>query len=170
VAGLAAMRMIGPVGSYRELGVQDHLCWVHGDRRDYRPRLSDFFRDGLERGLRVAYLGSEEAARRNRNRISHAVPIGTQHLHAALPLAAEDIAPRVRRPAAVMALLTGPASWQRDITTGSGRAWPLTPCGRVGVRASLPGTPARRASRCVILVPGRASTGLGCRGGIGRIG
>jgi hypothetical protein len=55
------MRMIGPVGSYRELGVQDHLCWVHGDRRDYRPRLSDFFRDGLERGLRVAYLGSEDA-------------------------------------------------------------------------------------------------------------
>ena len=53
--------MIGPVGSYRELGVQDHLCWVHGDRRDYRPRLSDFFRDGLERGLRVAYLGSEDA-------------------------------------------------------------------------------------------------------------
>jgi anti-anti-sigma regulatory factor len=55
------MRMIGPVGSYRELGVQDHLCWVHGDRGDYRPRLSDFFRDGLERGLRVAYLGSEDA-------------------------------------------------------------------------------------------------------------
>jgi anti-anti-sigma regulatory factor len=61
VAGLATMRMIGPVGSYRELGVQDHLCWVHGDRRDYRPRLSDFFRDGLERGLRVAHLGSEDA-------------------------------------------------------------------------------------------------------------
>ena len=52
--------MIGPVGSYRELGVQDHVCWVHGDRRDYRPRLSDFFRDGLERGLRVVYLGSED--------------------------------------------------------------------------------------------------------------
>jgi anti-anti-sigma regulatory factor len=55
------MRMIGPVGSYRELGVQDHLCWVHGDRRDYRPGLSEFFRDGLGRGLRVAYLGSEDA-------------------------------------------------------------------------------------------------------------
>ena len=53
--------MIGPVGSYRELGVQDHFCWVHGDRRDYRPRLSEFFREGLERGLRVAYLGSEDA-------------------------------------------------------------------------------------------------------------
>ena len=55
------MRMIGPVGSYGELGVQDHLCWVHGDRWDYRPRLSEFFREGLERGLRVAYLGSEDA-------------------------------------------------------------------------------------------------------------
>jgi anti-anti-sigma regulatory factor len=61
VAGLAAMRMIGPVGPYHELGVQDHLCWVHGDRRDYRARLGDFFRDGLERGLRVMYLGSEDA-------------------------------------------------------------------------------------------------------------
>ena len=55
------MRMIGPLGSYRELGVQDHLCSVHCDPRDYRPRLSDFFSDGLERGLRVAYLGSEDA-------------------------------------------------------------------------------------------------------------
>jgi hypothetical protein len=52
------MRMIGPVGSCRELGVQDHLCWVHSDRGDYRPRLGEFFRDGIERGLRVAYLGS----------------------------------------------------------------------------------------------------------------
>jgi anti-anti-sigma regulatory factor len=53
--------MIGPVGSYRELGLQDHVCWVHGDRGDYRPRLGEFFRDGLERGLRVAYLGSGDA-------------------------------------------------------------------------------------------------------------
>jgi len=60
-AGLATMRMIGPVGSYRELGLQDHVCWVHGDRGDYRPRLGEFFRDGLKRGLRVAYLGSGDA-------------------------------------------------------------------------------------------------------------
>jgi len=65
-----------------------------------------------------------KAARRYDNRISHAVPIGTQHLHAALPLAAEDIAPRVHQPATVMALLTGPASWQRDITTGYARPRP----------------------------------------------
>jgi hypothetical protein len=51
VAGLAAMRMIGPVGSYRELGVQDHLCWVHGDRRDYRPGLSDFSATGWNEGF-----------------------------------------------------------------------------------------------------------------------
>jgi anti-anti-sigma regulatory factor len=53
--------MIGPVGSYRGLGLQDHLCWVHGDRGDYRPRLTEFFLDGLERGLRVAYLGPGNA-------------------------------------------------------------------------------------------------------------
>jgi anti-anti-sigma regulatory factor len=55
------MRVIGPVGSYREWGLQDHLCWVHGDPSDYRPRLGEFFREGLERGLRVAYLGSGNA-------------------------------------------------------------------------------------------------------------
>ena len=42
--GLAAMRMTGPVDSSRELGLQDHLCWVHGDPWDYRPRLSEFVR------------------------------------------------------------------------------------------------------------------------------
>jgi anti-anti-sigma regulatory factor len=61
VAGLVAMRMIGPVESYRGFGPQDHLCWVHGDRSDYRPRLTEFFREGLERGLRVAYLGPGNA-------------------------------------------------------------------------------------------------------------
>jgi anti-anti-sigma regulatory factor len=55
------MRTTGPVGSYRELGLQDHVCWVHGDYGDYRPRLGEFFRDGLERGLQVAYLGSGDA-------------------------------------------------------------------------------------------------------------
>src|SRR5262249_28212962 len=55
------MRMIGPVESYRGFGLQDHLCWVHGDRGDYRPRRTEFFRDGLGRGLRVAYLGPGNA-------------------------------------------------------------------------------------------------------------
>ena len=53
--------MIGPVGSYRGFGPRDHSCWVHGDRGDYRPRLTGFFREGLERGLRVAYLGPGNA-------------------------------------------------------------------------------------------------------------
>ena len=55
------MRMIGPVESHRGSGPQDHLCWVHGDPRGYRPRLTEFFREGLERGLRVAYLGPGNA-------------------------------------------------------------------------------------------------------------
>ena len=55
------MRMIGPVGSYRELGLQDHVCWVHGDRGDYHPHLGEFFRDGIKRRLRVTYLGSGNA-------------------------------------------------------------------------------------------------------------
>ena len=55
------MRMIGPVESYRGFGPQDHSCWVHGDRSDYRPRLTEYFREGLERGLRVAYLGPGNA-------------------------------------------------------------------------------------------------------------
>jgi anti-anti-sigma regulatory factor len=52
------MRMIGPVESYRGFGLQDHMCWVHCDLVDYRPRLSEFFDEGLERGLRAAYVGS----------------------------------------------------------------------------------------------------------------
>src|SRR5262249_10846263 len=52
---------IGPVESHRGFGLQDHLCWVHGDPWDYRPRLTEFFREGLERGLQVAYLGAGNA-------------------------------------------------------------------------------------------------------------
>jgi anti-anti-sigma regulatory factor len=61
LAWVAGMRVIGSVESYREFGLQDHLCCVHGDPWDYRPRLSEFFREGLERGLRVAYLGQGNA-------------------------------------------------------------------------------------------------------------
>jgi len=56
------MRMIGPVESPRGFGLQDHLCWVHGDGRDHRPRLTGFFSEGLERGLQVAYLGAGNVA------------------------------------------------------------------------------------------------------------
>jgi anti-anti-sigma regulatory factor len=53
--------MIGPVESPRGFGVQDHLCWVHGDGLDgldHRAQLTEFFIEGLERGLQVAYLGA----------------------------------------------------------------------------------------------------------------
>jgi anti-anti-sigma regulatory factor len=50
--------MIGPVESPRGFGLQDHMCWVHSDGRDYRPRLTEFFGEGLQRGLQVAYLGA----------------------------------------------------------------------------------------------------------------
>src|ERR1700758_4961848 len=56
------MRMIGPVESPRGFGLQDHLCWVHGDGRDNRPRLTEFFSEGLARGLQVAYLGAGNVA------------------------------------------------------------------------------------------------------------
>jgi anti-anti-sigma regulatory factor len=55
---LVAVRVIGPVESPRGFGLQDHLCWVHGDGGDYRPRLTEFFSEGLERGLQVAFLGA----------------------------------------------------------------------------------------------------------------
>src|SRR5690349_22869932 len=55
------MRMIGPVVSSRGFGPQDHLCWVHSDPSEYRPRLAEFLVEGLERRLRVAYLGSGSA-------------------------------------------------------------------------------------------------------------
>ena len=54
--------MIGPVESPRGFGLQDHLCWVHGDGRDHRPCLTGFFSEGLERGLQVAYLGAGNVA------------------------------------------------------------------------------------------------------------
>jgi anti-anti-sigma regulatory factor len=54
--------MIGPVESPRGFGLQDHLCWVPGDGRDHRPRLTGFFSEGLERGLQVAYLGAGDVA------------------------------------------------------------------------------------------------------------
>lgn len=54
------MRVIGQVESHRGLGPQDHLCWVHGDPSEYRSRVTDFFAEGLQQGLRVAYAGPGE--------------------------------------------------------------------------------------------------------------
>jgi anti-anti-sigma regulatory factor len=72
--------MIGPVESPRGFGLQDHLCWVHGDGRDYRPRLTEFFSEGLERGLQVAYLGAGgvEELREHLDRVIDVGPLLTR--------------------------------------------------------------------------------------------
>jgi anti-anti-sigma regulatory factor len=72
--------MIGPVESSRGLGLQDHMCWVHGDGRDYRPRLTEFLGEGLERGLQVAYLGagSVEEVREHLGRFVDVGPLLTR--------------------------------------------------------------------------------------------
>ena len=71
-------------------------------------------------------------------------------------VAAEDIAPRVHRPAAVMALLTGPASWQRDTTTGSARrAVGIQPAGMPLMAAA---TCAPDAGQCPVTGSARPST------------
>lgn len=77
---LVAVRMIGPVESPRGFGLQDHLCWVHGDLCDYRPRLTEFFSEGLERGLQVAYLGAGnvEELREHLDRIIDVGPLLTR--------------------------------------------------------------------------------------------
>jgi anti-anti-sigma regulatory factor len=73
------MRMIGPVESHRGFGLQDHLCWVHGGSWDYRPRLTDFFCEGLGRGLQVAYVGpgNAEQLRQHLDRVVDAGPLLT---------------------------------------------------------------------------------------------
>jgi anti-anti-sigma regulatory factor len=67
--------MIGPVESPRGFGPQGHMCWVHGDGRDYRSRLTEFFGEGLERGLQVAYLGAGNAEEL-RERLDHFIDVG----------------------------------------------------------------------------------------------
>jgi anti-anti-sigma regulatory factor len=83
------MRMIGPVESYREFGLQDHSCGVHGDPRDYRPRLAEFFREGLERGLRVAYLGPG-SVRELQEHLDSLVDIGPVPSHEAIRVISFD--------------------------------------------------------------------------------
>ena len=77
------MRMIGPVVSSRGFGPQDHFCWVHGDPSDYCPRLTEFFSDGLERGLRVAYLGSGSAGELQEHLGRH-IDVGPQQARQAI--------------------------------------------------------------------------------------
>ena len=59
------MRLFGGAGSVWSPGVRGHACCLHGDVADYRRRLVDFFAEGVQDGLRVAYVSSDgaEAAR-----------------------------------------------------------------------------------------------------------
>ena len=83
--------MIGPVESHRGFGLQDHLCWVYGDAWDYHPRLTEFFSEGLERGLRVAYVGSGNVGqlREHLKRVVDAGPLLTDE--AILVISLEEI-------------------------------------------------------------------------------
>ena len=55
------MRVTGAVGSFGDLGAQDHFCWVHSSPGDYRACLAEFFAHGLDRGLRPGYAGLASA-------------------------------------------------------------------------------------------------------------
>jgi MEDS: MEthanogen/methylotroph, DcmR Sensory domain/STAS domain len=59
------MRPFGGACSPRGPGVRGHACCLHGDVADYRRRLADFFAEGVQDGLRVAYIssGGAETAR-----------------------------------------------------------------------------------------------------------
>ena len=82
------MRMIGPVVSSRGFGRQDHFCWVHGEPSEYCPRLTEFFSDGLARGLRVAYLGSGSAGelREHLGRFADVGPLRTGEAIQVIPV------------------------------------------------------------------------------------
>lgn len=55
------MRVTGVVDSVRDLGVQDHYCWVHNGPGDYRACLAEFFAHGVARGLRAGYASPASA-------------------------------------------------------------------------------------------------------------
>ena len=59
------MRRFGGAGSARSPGLRGHAWCLHGDVAEYRRCLADFFAEGLQDGLRVAYVSSDgaEAAR-----------------------------------------------------------------------------------------------------------
>jgi hypothetical protein len=59
------MRLFGGAGSARSPGVRGHACCLHGEVADYRRCLVDFFAEGVQAGLRLAYVSSDgvDAAR-----------------------------------------------------------------------------------------------------------
>ena len=55
------MRPLGGAGSARSPGLRGHAWCLHGDVAEYRRGLAGFFAEGLQDGLRVAYVGSDGA-------------------------------------------------------------------------------------------------------------
>lgn len=55
------MRVTGAADSIRDLGVQDHYCWVHSSPGAYHACLAEFFAHGVARGLRPGYAGLASA-------------------------------------------------------------------------------------------------------------
>src|SRR6478609_3828688 len=54
------MRLFAGAASARSPGVRGHTCCLHGDVAD-RRRLVDFFAQGVQARLRVAYVSSNAA-------------------------------------------------------------------------------------------------------------
>lgn len=50
------VRRSGEIHNVRGLGISDHVCWVFDDPECYHARLIEFFADGLDLGLRLAYF------------------------------------------------------------------------------------------------------------------
>ena len=48
-------------GSAQSPGLRRHVSCLHGDVAEYRRRLTDFFTEGLQDGLRLAYVSSDGA-------------------------------------------------------------------------------------------------------------
>jgi hypothetical protein len=51
------VRRSGEIHNAHGLGINDHLCWVFDDPECYHARVIEFFADGLDLGLRLAYFG-----------------------------------------------------------------------------------------------------------------
>lgn len=55
------MRVTGATDSVRDLGAQDHFCWVHSSPGAYRACLAEFLAHGVARRLRPGYAGPASA-------------------------------------------------------------------------------------------------------------
>ena len=55
------MRRLDGAGSAQSPGLRRHVSCLHGDVAEYRRCLADFFAEGLQDGLRLAYVSSDGA-------------------------------------------------------------------------------------------------------------